>query len=94
MVTYTDDSDLDDGDIMMPQLIYLDKSDDEEYNPRESLRDPPSADPTSEPIPTREKTNKELTSEPDYDVMSEPSVPKRDCSMDNLSPGYIYIIST
>ena len=87
MVTDTEDSDLDDKDSATPSLIYPEESKDEE-----SLSDPPSAESTPEIGPPSEKTTKELTSEPDYDALSEPSAPTRENSMGHLSQTYIVTI--
>ena len=81
VVTDTDDSDLDDKDSVMPLLIYPENSEDEEY-----LRDPPSADPTTEPGTPSEKPTGKLTSKPDYNTLSEPSAPTREDYMGHLSP--------
>ena len=71
---------------MIPPLIYLEDSDNEE-----SLIYPPSEKPTSEPRPLREKYNEEPTSEPDYDAISEPSAPTKGDSIGHLAPKDIVI---
>ena len=86
MVTDTEDSNLYNKDIVMPQLIYTEDSDDDE-----SLRDPPSAEPTPETGPPSKKTTEEPTSEPNYDAISEPSAPMREDFMGHLSPKDILI---
>ena len=70
----------------MPLLIDLSHSDNEEDDPCEYLSEPPSTDPTPEPGPPSEKPTKELTSETDYDALSEPSAPTGEGSMGNIPP--------
>ena len=65
MVTDTDDRELEYKDSVMPPLIYLEESNDEE-----SINEPPSVDPTPNTGPPREKPTKEPTSEPDSDALS------------------------
>ena len=75
-------------------LIHLESSKNEEYypppgkprGPREALRDPPSVDPISKPGPPSKKTTEELTSEPNYDASSEPSVPTMEDSLGHIYP--------
>ena len=43
-------------------------------------------EPTPDPGPPSEKTTKEPTLEPNYDVLSEPSAPMREDSMGHLAP--------
>ena len=89
VVSDTEDSNSDGKDSVMPQLIYLDKSDDEEYNPRESLSDPLTTEPIPKPEPTSGKPTKEPTLEPDSDALSEPFKPMMKGSMGRLAPKYI-----
>ena len=84
MVKDTEGSDSYNKDILIPPLIYPEEFNDEDY-----LSNPPSTDSTPEPVPPSEKSTKELTSEPDYDSLSEPSAPTREDSMGRLSPNYI-----
>ena len=50
MVTYTEDSDWEDEDSVIPLLIYP-----EDTNSKDFLSDPTSMEPTPEPGPLREK---------------------------------------
>ena len=81
VVTDIEDSNSDDEYSWTPPFFYPEDSNDEE-----SLSDPPSAEHTPEPVSPSETPTKELTSEPDYDALSEPSAPTREDSMGNLSP--------
>ena len=76
-----EESDSNDKDIVMPPLIYLEESDDEEY-----LINPPSTEPTPELRSPSEKTTKEPTSEPYYDALSVPYAPTREDSVGKISP--------
>ena len=69
--------------------IYPENSNDEEDDPCESPSDPPFPDPTPEHVTARNKPTKELTTEPNYEALSEPSAPTTDVSMGHLSPGDI-----
>ena len=84
MVTYTEYSELEEKDSVMPPLIYPEK-----YDNEDSLSDPPSVEPTPDPGPLSEKPTKEPTSGPDSDALSEPSAPRREDSMGHLAPGDI-----
>ena len=81
MVTDTEDRKLDDEDSVMPTLIYPEDSNDKEY-----LSKPISADSTPEPGTPGGKPTKELTLEPDYDTLPEPSAPTREGFMGHLAP--------
>ena len=61
VVIYTEDRNSDDEDSVMPPFIYLEDSNEEEDDPHESLRNPPSADPTPKPGPPSENSTKEPT---------------------------------
>ena len=71
MVTETEESDSDNYNSVIPPLIFLDYSDENQYDPPhvqtwgppEFLSNTPSTEPTSEPGPTSKKYTKELTSE-------------------------------
>ena len=81
VVTYMEDRKSDDKDSVIPLLIYP-----EDYDNNESLRDPPSMEPTTETGPPSKKPTKERTLEPNSDALSETYAPKRDTSMGNLYP--------
>ena len=70
VVTYTEDSDSYDKDILMPKLIYPEDFNNEEDDPHESLNNPPSSDPNSEPGPPSKKPTKEPKSESGTDTLS------------------------
>ena len=66
---------------MMPPIFYQEESEMEE-----SLSDPPSVEPTLEPVPPSETHIEEMTLVPDSDALSEPSVTTREDSMGHLDP--------
>ena len=81
VATDTEDSNLNNKDIMMPPLIYPEESDNEEH-----LRKSTSAETIPKPGPPNEKPTKEPTSETDFDALSEPSTPTGKDSMGHLAP--------
>ena len=81
MVIDTEDSASDDEDSMMRPLIYPEDSDN-----KDSLRNPPSAEPTPVAGPPSGKTTEEPTSEPDYDALSAPFAPTKEDPMGKLYP--------
>ena len=87
VATDTEDIHSDGKEIVIPPLIYPEEFDNDEDHLHEYLSNPPSADPTSEPGPPREKPTKEVTSEPDSDALSQPSETTRGGSMGHISPG-------
>ena len=66
VVIDTDDRNSEDKDSVMPTLIYLENSGEEEDDPCESPSNPPYTEPTLEPGPPSEKPTKEPISEPDF----------------------------
>ena len=84
VVTETEDSNLDYKDSVIPPLIYLEESENED-----SMIEPPSADPTLDPRRPRDKPTKELTLVPNSNALSEPFAPTREDSMGHLAPKYI-----
>ena len=74
---------------MIPLLIFLGDSDDEEVDLHESHSNPSSMDPTSEPGPPSENPTNKPTLEPNYDALSEPSESMREVYMGHLASGDI-----
>ena len=72
-----EDSNLDDKDIVISLLIYPEDSNNNKDDPHEYPINPPSAETTPEPGTPCRKPTKELTSEPDYDALSEPAMSMR-----------------